>query len=79
MNLPGFTAEASLNNHAETQAYRTNPDFARFASGVMPQLGFGGDPDFGEYWRCRLNGGPELICRFFGGLPPFSIGFSIAR
>lgn len=30
--------------------------------------------DVGAYLRCRANGGGELICRFFGGLPPFTIG-----
>lgn len=76
MNLPGFTAEASLNNQAETQVYRTNP-VSGVETGVVPQLGvvgFGGDPDYGDYLRCIQNGGPELICRFFGGLPPFTIG-----
>jgi hypothetical protein len=40
----------------------------------MAQLGFQSDPDLGAYWRCRANGGSDLICRFFGGLPPFTIG-----
>ena len=77
MNLPGFTAEASLRDYAETRApevYRGTPVAARSQSGVAPQLGIASDPDFGSYWRCRLNGGSDLICRFFGGLPPFTIG-----
>ena len=81
MNLPGFTAEASLHNYVEVETrpvYRTKPVFGGFTSdvgaGVVPQLGISSDPDFGSYWRCRLNGGSDLICRFFGGLPPFTIG-----
>jgi hypothetical protein len=81
MNLPGFTAEASLRNYAEVetgaapaQVYRGQPVFGELSSGVVPQLGISSDPDLGSYWRCRLNGGSDLICRFFGGLPPFTIG-----
>jgi len=70
--LPGFGAEASL--------YKTKRQFvasrgrAGSPMGVVPQLGFGGDPDIGEYIRCRQNGGGELVCRFFAGLPPWTIG-----
>ena len=84
MNLPGFTAEASLRNHAElenarvTRGYRGTPVFGAGA-GVVPQLGISSDPDLGSYWRCRLNGGSDLICRFFGGLPPFTIGGRLMR
>ncbi len=77
MNLPGFTAEASLRDYAATdtaQVYRTQPVFGRLPSGVAPQLGISSDPDLGAYWRCIFNRNPELICRFFGGLPPFTIG-----
>ena len=75
MKLPGFTAEASLHSHAEqtTRVYRRKP-VGGSVTRVVPQLSFGGDPDLGSYWRCRLNGGSDLICRFFGGLPPFTIG-----
>jgi hypothetical protein len=73
MSIPGFTAEASLG--------RTRSPYAGVAAfagdsvgGVSPQLRFGGDPDLGEYLRCIANGGGELVCRFFGGLPPFTIG-----
>jgi hypothetical protein len=73
MSIPGFTAEASLG--------RTRSPYAGIAAfagdsvgGVSPQLRFGGDPDLGEYLRCIANGGGELVCRFFGGLPPFTIG-----
>ena len=75
MNLPGFTAEASLHNHVEVETrhvYRRKANFG--GAGVVPQLGISSDPDLGSYWRCRLNGGSDLICRFFGGLPPFTIG-----
>lgn len=76
MNLPGFTAEASLLDYAAdtTQVYRTQPAFDRLPSGVAPQLGIASDPDLGAYWRCIFNRNPEFICRFFGGLPPFTIG-----
>jgi hypothetical protein len=73
MSIPGFTAEASLG--------RTRSPYAGVAAfagdsvgGASPQLRFGGDPDLGEYLRCIANGGGELVCRFFGGLPPFTIG-----
>ena len=46
----------------------------RWAAAGLPQGRFGGDPDLGSYFRCREAGGPELICRFFAGLPPFTIG-----
>lgn len=76
MTLPGFTAEASIG--PAMGAYRREAVFGRFSSQVsgeiMPQLRFGGDPDLGEYLRCLANGGGDLICRFFGGLPPFTIG-----
>ena len=76
MNMPGFTAQSSLGPTMDI--YRgqvVSGSFPSHASrGVTPQLGFGGDPDLGEYWRCRANGGGDLVCRFFGGLPPFTIG-----
>ena len=40
----------------------------------MPQLGFQSDPDLSAHLRCRANGESDLICSFFGGLPPFTIG-----
>jgi len=80
MSMPGFNAAASLGPTAGT--YRRRVVFAPFPSqgsaGVIAQLGFGGDPDLGEYLRCRANGGGELICRFFAGLPPFTIGGRLA-
>jgi hypothetical protein len=76
MNMPGFTAERSLG--PTTGMYRGRRVLASFPSqgsgGVMPQLGLPWDPDLGAYWRCRANGGSDLICRFFAGLPPFTIG-----
>lgn len=74
MNLPGFTAEASLHKTDVAHVYRTKPVFNGAAGEIVPQLGISSDPDLGAYWRCRLNGGSDLICRFFGGLPPFTIG-----
>jgi hypothetical protein len=76
MNMPGFTAESSLG--ATMGIYRGKGVYGRFPSegggGVMPPVRFPWDPDVGAYWRCRANGGGDLICRFFGGLPPFTIG-----
>jgi hypothetical protein len=78
MSIPGFTAEASLG--------RTRSPYAGIAAfagdsvgGVSPQLRFGGDPDLGEYLRCITNGGGDLVCRFFAGLPPFTIGGLLTR
>ena len=76
INMPGFDAEASLG--PTMGVYCGKVASGRFATegsgGVMPQLRFQSDPDIGAYLRCRANGGSELICRFFGGLPPFTIG-----
>jgi hypothetical protein len=76
MNMPGFTAERSLDR--TINIYRRTGIVANFPSKgskrVMPQLRFQPDPDVGEYWRYRANGGSDLICRFFAGLPPFTIG-----
>jgi hypothetical protein len=77
MNMPGFDAESSLG--PTMGIYRRKTVCGSFPSegsggGVMPQLGFQSDPDLGAYLRCRANGGGDLICRFFGGLPPFTIG-----
>jgi chemotaxis response regulator CheB len=47
----------------------------RVVAEVRPQMRRAmGDIDWGSYLRCKAAGGPELICRFFGGLPPFTIG-----
>jgi len=76
MNVPQFNAYASLGPALGT--YRGKVVYGRFPSegggGVIPQLGFQSDPDLGAYWRYRANGGSDLICRFFGRLPPFTIG-----
>jgi hypothetical protein len=76
MKLPQFTAEASLGRPAGI--YRGSAVSGRpvpYRTGaVTPQLRIQSDPDLGAYLRCRANGGSELICRFFGGLPPFTIG-----
>ena len=76
MNIPGFDAESSLG--PTIGKYMGNVASGSFPSGgsgrVMPQLRFQSDPDLGAYLRCRANGGDDLICRFFGGLPPFTIG-----
>jgi hypothetical protein len=76
MNMPGFDGASSLG--ATIGIYQGKGVFANFSSdgsgGVMPQLRFQSGPDVGAYWRCRENGGGDLICRFFAGLPPFTIG-----
>jgi hypothetical protein len=75
MSMPGFSAESSLGptmRRYREKAVVGSPSGG--IGGVNPQLRFGGDPDLGAYWRCRANGGGDLICRFFGGLPPFTIG-----
>jgi len=81
MGMPGFNAELSL--RPTMDIYRRKAVFGRFPSegsgGVMPQLGISSDPDVGAYLRCRANGGDDLICRFFGGLPPFTIGGLLIR
>jgi len=77
MSMPGFTAEASLGPSMEVRHTKTVPRSASMyrESGVVPQFRFQqGGVDLGAYLRCRANGGSELICRFFGGLPPFTIG-----
>lgn len=77
MKLPGFTAEASLYKtgvDSAAQVYRGKSVFGGAGAEIVPELRFSSDPDLGAYWRCRLNGGSDLICRFFGGLPPFTIG-----
>jgi hypothetical protein len=80
MNMPGFTAEASLGRTRERYAGMTAFSGAPGVGSVEPQLrGFGGDPDVGDYLRCIANGGGELVCRFFGGLPPFTIGRLLIR
>ena len=76
MNTPGFDAEFSLGPAMGIYQGKTaSGGFSSEARGkVMPQLRFQLDPDVGAYLRCRANGGDDLICRFFGGLPPFTIG-----
>jgi hypothetical protein len=76
MNMPAFTADASLG--PTMGRYRGKAVFGRFPSEgsgeAIPQFRIQSDPDVGAYLRCRANGGSDLICRFFGGLPPFTIG-----
>lgn len=74
MSMPGFNAELSLRPTRGT--YRGGDLFGRLRGEVTPQFRFQSqaDPDIGAYVRCRANGGSDLICRFFAGLPPFTIG-----
>ena len=73
LNIPGFNGEASLG--PTVGVYK-----GRVTSGtdqkIMPQLGSQllSGVDVGAYLICRANGGGDLLCRFFGGLPPFTIG-----
>lgn len=83
MNMPGFSAESSLG--PTKKRYRVNAVQETFSSdgsgSITPQFRFPAtsDPDFGAYLRCIANGGSELVCRFFGGLPPFTIGGILTR
>lgn len=78
MNMPGFSAELSLGS--TKGHYRVRVALETFSSAgsgpIAPQFRFPStsDPDLGAYLRCIANGGNELVCRFFGGLPPFTIG-----
>jgi hypothetical protein len=78
MNIPGFDAELSLG--PTMGGNRGNVASSNFPSEggrrVVPQFRFQAqsDPDLGSYLRCRASGGGDLVCRFFGGLPPFTIG-----
>ena len=76
MKLPQFSAEASLGQpigiyHGKAVSGRFLP---AGSGAVTPQLRFQPGVDLGAYLRCKANGGSELVCRFFGGLPPFTIG-----
>ena len=78
MRLPGFNAESSLGptnvRYQGTVAGSSVP--SEGGGRVAPQFRFQAtsDPDIGSYLRCRASGGGDLVCRFFGGLPPFTIG-----
>lgn len=78
MRIPGFDAESSLG--PTMGRYQENVASCSFppegGGRVMPQFRFPAtsDPDLGSYFRCLANGGGDLVCRFFGGLPPFTIG-----
>ena len=75
VSMPGFTAEASLGT--TKRVYRSQPcSPSEDSQRVISQFRFptSSDPDIGAYLRCKANGGGDLVCRFFGGLPPFTIG-----
>jgi len=57
-----------------TRAYPK--DSAAGMGGVFPQLRFGSrfPEDPACYYRCRVNGVDDLMCRFFCGLRPFTVG-----
>ena len=79
MNIAGFTAEQSLRPTIDNYgASAVRGSRSKDGKSLMPQARIGSDPDLGAYLRCRANGGSELICRFFGGLPPFTIGRILA-
>ena len=73
MNMPGFGAASSLG--PTMVQYRGDAVVRSAPSAVVPQqFGRQSGVDLGAYLRCRANGGGELVCRFFAGLPPFTIG-----
>ncbi len=76
LRLPGFTAEASLFPTARRQSTSSFGRSIAGGSSVVQQFGTRSmsGVDLGGYLRCRANGGDDLVCRFFGGLPPFTIG-----
>jgi len=76
MNMPGFDAELSLGPTMDQYQGGVGRFPSQGARQVTPQFRFpaSSDPDIGSYLRCRANGGGDLVCRFFGGLPPFTIG-----
>lgn len=53
--------------------YSTNLVFPS-GSFLRRQIGSGFQDDARCYYRCIANGGHDLICRFFCGLRPFTIG-----
>jgi hypothetical protein len=73
INIPGFNGELSIGPNVSVYRGRVTSGGER---NVIPQLGHQLLPgvDLGAYLRCRANGGGDLVCRFFGGLPPFTIG-----
>lgn len=76
MNIPGYTAELSLK--PTVGIYRRVPGFSNYPGGrTTPQFRIQSGVDLGSYLRCLANGGDDLTCRFFGGLPPFTIGGSL--
>jgi hypothetical protein len=79
MSMPGFSAELALG--PRVGMYRgsfTSDSFSCGGSGeVIPQFRLQSGVDWGAYLRCRANGGGELVCRFFAGLPPFTIGYLV--
>ena len=73
LNIPGFNGEVSLGPTVGVYHGRVTSGAGQT---VIPQLGsqLMSGVDVGAYLRCRANGGGDLVCRFFGGLPPFTIG-----
>jgi hypothetical protein len=75
MRMPGFEAASSLGPTNGTYQGNALAGSAQGSGGVVPQqFLLRSGVDLGAYLRCRANGGGELVCRFFGGLPPFTIG-----
>lgn len=76
MNIPQFNAEASLG--PTVGIYRGKAVFGGVLSesggGVVPQLRIQQQGATACYWGCIGDGGGDLICRFFCGLRPFTIG-----
>jgi len=66
MQLPGFTAEISLNRQSNLRQ-AASPTTAQANRGVSPQLRIGGDPVNSCYSRCMLAGRSPLQCFFACG------------
>ena len=76
MRIPGFTAESSLGPTKARYQGNVAASSSKGSGRIVPQFRFAAtsDPDLGSYLRCIENGGPELVCRFFGGMRPWTIG-----
>jgi hypothetical protein len=80
MQLPGFTAETSLNK-GSTFFHAAAGEGARIDLGVLAQLRVIGDPVGSCFSWCFLNGGSPLQCFFacgpgqLGGPGLLNVGF----
>jgi hypothetical protein len=76
MNMPGFDAESSLGT--TMGIYRGRPFAADFLQKAAEELCRNLVSSRIRIWArtgdAERMGGSDLICRFFDGLPPFTIG-----